>query len=217
MRQSANAEADEIEDDISALNLECHRKVAQESHQYFVDVTKRCAKEWADINELECKSVLTNDQEEQLAVLKHKFNVVNVVNVVLSADYQMSKLVPYWGLSPQPGSTYYLQKLSHDILGIVNHATDVSAVYLFNETAGPKNTDHTVSYITDYLETLPDWIRVHLFLDNTCSTSKDFYTMAWVHEMVQQGRIDFSYEIHSRPTLFQNCEELQPERCVFHK
>lgn len=135
--------------------------MARESHQYFVYVTEQCAKEWADINELERKSSLTNDEEEQLAVLKHKFNVV------LSADYQMSKLVPYWGFSPQPGSTYYLHKLSHDILGIVNHATDVSAVYLFDETVGPKNTDHTVSYITDHLATLPDWIhRVHLFLDN---------------------------------------------------
>lgn len=61
LRRSANAEADEIkriEDDITSLNqdLECHRKVAQESHQYFVDVTKRCAKQWADINELEHKS-----------------------------------------------------------------------------------------------------------------------------------------------------------------
>ena len=102
-------------------------------------------------------------------MLKHKFNVV------LSADYQMLKLTPYWELSPQPGSTYYLQKLSHNTLGIVNHGTDVSAVYLFDETVGPKNTDHTVSYITDFLETLPDWIhRVHLFLDNTCSTNKNF-------------------------------------------
>ena len=101
----------------------------------------------------------------------------------------MLKLVPYWGLSPQPGSTYYLQKLSHDILGIVSQATDVSAIYLFDETVGPKNTDHTVSYIT---ETLPDWIhRVHLFLDKTCSINKNFYAMAWACEMVQQGRIDF--------------------------
>ncbi len=41
----------------------------------------------------------------------------------------MSKMVPHWGYSPQPGSTYYLQKLSHDILGIVNHSNDQSAIY----------------------------------------------------------------------------------------
>lgn len=78
-------------------------------------------------------------------MLKHRFNPV------VSADCQMSKLVPYWGMSAQPGSTYYLQKLSHDILGIVNHATNKSAVYLFDERVGPKNTDHTVSYITHFI------------------------------------------------------------------
>lgn len=104
----------------------------------------------------------------------------------------MSKLVPYWGQSPQPASTYYLQKLSHDIFGIVNHATNNSAVYLFDERVGPKNTDHTVSYLSHYISQLPDWMRrIHLFLDNTCSTNKHWYAMAWAMEMVQQGKLDF--------------------------
>ena len=91
--------------------------------------------------------------------------------MVLSADYQMCKLVPYWGMSAQPGSTYYLQKLNHDIFGIVNHSTNAAAVYLFDEKVGPKNTDHTVSYLFHYFNTFPDWVRrIHLFLDNTCST-----------------------------------------------
>ena len=131
------------------------------------------------------KKSLTDEEAEKLAVLKHKFNLV------ISADYKMSKLVPYWGLSPQTGSTYYLQKLSHDILGIVNHATGLSTVYLFDDTVDPKNT---VSYITHFLGVLPNWIRcIHLFLDNTCSTNKNFYCMAWAWacEMVQQGRCDF--------------------------
>ena len=66
----------------------------------------------------------------------------------------MCKLVPYWGLSPQPGSTYYLQKLNHDIFGIVNHAQNSSSVYLFDERVGPKNTDHTISYLCDYFSKL---------------------------------------------------------------
>ena len=111
---------------------------------------------------------------------------------MISADYQMNKLVPYWGLSPQPGSTYYLQKLSHDIYGIVNHATNSSVVYLLDERIGPKNTDHTISYTMHYISNLPDWVRrVHLFLDNTCSTNKNFYLMGWAWEMVQQGQLDF--------------------------
>lgn len=136
------------------------------------------------------KTTATWDEakEQELTVLKNTFNLV------VSADYQMSKLVPYWGFSPQPGSTYYLQKLSHDIFGIVNHGSNKSAVYLLDERVGPKNTDHTVSYLTDFITKLPTWIRrLHLFMDNTCSTNKNWYSMAWAFEMVQQchGRLEF--------------------------
>lgn len=65
-------------------------------------------------------------------------------------------------------------------------------MYLLDERVGSKNTDHTVSYTMDYIAKLPSWIRrVHLFLDNTCSTNKNFYAMAWACEMVQQGKCDF--------------------------
>ena len=59
----------------------------------------------------------------------------------------MGKLVPYWGESPQPGNTYYFQKLNW--FGIVNHATNKAAVYLFDERIGPQNTDflpHSLPY-----------------------------------------------------------------------
>ena len=176
-----------IEDEMTALkqSLERHRQESEGAHKYFMDVTKKCSKEWAEI-ELEGRLPELTGDEEKLEVMKHKFNLV------LAADYQMGKLVPYWGQSPQPGSTYYLQKLNHDVFGIVNHAIGLSAVYVFDERVGPKTTDHTVSYITHYLGTLPDWLRrIHLFLDNTCSTNKNFYLMAWAMELVQQGKVDF--------------------------
>lgn len=50
----------------------------------------------------------------------------------------MSKLVPHWGFSPQPGLTYYFQKLSHDILGIVNHSDKTSCIYIFDERQAHK-------------------------------------------------------------------------------
>ena len=81
-------------------SLERHRQKSEGAHKYFMDVTKKCSKEWAEIVELEGRlPELTDDEEEKLAVMKHKFNLV------LAADYQMGKLVPYWGQSPQPGST----------------------------------------------------------------------------------------------------------------
>jgi len=81
----------------------------------------------------------------------------------------MSKLLPYWGESPQPGSTYYLQKVSYDVFGIVDHRKKGGHVYVMSEIVGPKKTDHTTSYLLHYLKTtgkVPEWVRrVHLFLD----------------------------------------------------
>ena len=75
--------------------------------------------------------------------------------------------------------------MSHDIFGIVNHATEKTTVDLFDERIGPKNTDHTVSYLTNFLSELPHLLRrVHLFLDNTCATNKNWYLMAWALEML---------------------------------
>ncbi len=178
-----------LEDEIRCLKQqnENHRAETNQSHVYFVEVTKRCSSEWAEITSLEQKETTLSDEEKAtLDGLKSKFNLV------LSADFQMSKLVPYWGLSAQPGSTYYLQKLNHDVFGIVNHGSNLSTGYLFDERVGPKNTDHTVSHLTDYISHLPAWIRrIHLFLDNTRSTNKNFYMMGWAYEMVQQKKVDF--------------------------
>ena len=129
---------------------------------------------------------LSGEENGRLDDMKRKFILV------ISADYQMCKLVPYWGLTAQPGCTYYLQKLNHDIFGIVNHANELSSVFLFDERVGPKNTDHTISYLCEYLSKLPTWIhRVHLFLDNTSSTNKNCFLMAWAYEMIQQSKLSF--------------------------
>ena len=191
LRQTAASETEELiklDDELKSLrqSLEDHRDEARAGHHHFVEVTEHCEKEWKKIIELEAKPTLEDNEKEELEVLKHNFNLV------VSADYQMSKLVPQWGLSPQPGSTYYLQKLSHDIFGVVNHATTKSTVYLFDERVGPKNTDHTVSYVSHFIAELPLWVcRLHLFLDNTCSTNKNWYTMAWASKLIQQGKLDF--------------------------
>ena len=170
IRQSGSATEEEqakLLEEIAQLNknLDAHKEHAQKSHTYYHEVVQRSFKEMENIQQ----------QTTDLETVKHNFTLV------LSADYQMQKLVPYWGFSPQPGSTYYLQKLSHDILGIVNHSTGKTQLYIFNETVGPKNTDHTVSYLQHYIcqsGKVPSWVRrVHLYLDNTGSTNKNAYFM----------------------------------------
>lgn len=71
-----------------------------EHHAYNVEVTKQCSSEWAEITSLEQKATLTNEETVHLNGLKKRFNLV------LSAEFQMCQLVPYWGCSAQPGCTY---------------------------------------------------------------------------------------------------------------
>ena len=49
----------------------------------------------------------------------------------------MNKLFPYWGRSPQPGQTYYLQKVSY-VFGVVDHREGGGHVYHVSEIYGPK-------------------------------------------------------------------------------
>ena len=204
IRQTGSASVEEcqgIEAEIKTLqeSLEEHRTKAKCSHEYYLDMVKRCKDALQKIEQCEADST---DSTEELVQLRERFTLT------LSADYQMSKLIPHWGLLPQPGSTYYLQKLSHDILGIVNHSDEKkSAIYVFSECVGPKNTDHTVSYMTDYLcesGLVPPWVkRLHIFMDNACSTNKNSYMLGWANEMVQQGwfcfiRISFLISGHTK-------------------
>ena len=124
IRQSGSAtehEQKELEASISTLEnqLEEHKSEALSSQQNFNEAVSRCSQEWKIIEELEENGT----DPDNLASHKHSFTLV------ISADYQMSKLIPHWGYSPQPGSTYYLQKLSHDIFGIVDHHENKSVVY----------------------------------------------------------------------------------------
>jgi len=193
IRQTGSADDSQqrqLESDIAQISsdLETHREHSRKSHEYYKDITSRCYEDWKTICALESKD-RNAEENEKLEKLYHNFTVV------LSADYQMQKLVPYWGQSPQPGSTYYLQKLSNDIFGIVNHCHGHSTIYIFDETVGPKNTDHTTSLLTQYIRNtsrLPMWVRrIHIFLDNTGSTNKNAYFMGWAMEMVQQKLVDY--------------------------
>ena len=193
IRQTGSADSEEqktIEAEIAALTekLEKHCENAKKSHDYYTEAKDRCKREWKEIESLEEKQERTEQEEDTLEMLKHTFTAV------ISVDYQMQKQVPHWSHSPQPGATYYLQKMSHDIFGIVDHSNDQSTLYIFDETVGPKNTDHTISLLMRYMngERLPSCVkRWHIFLDNTGSTNKNAYFMGWGMEMIQNGSIDY--------------------------
>ena len=171
--QSGNVDAVEVEElnkEKQSLesNLQEHKDIARESLEYYKEMKEKCCEQWKEITTLESKADRNTTEDEKLEQLKHCFTLT------VSADYQMQKLVPYWGSSPQPGSTYFLQKLSYDIFGIVDHRDESSSTYIFDERVGSKTADHTISYILHYLKSagkVPSWVtRLHVFFDNAGST-----------------------------------------------
>ena len=95
--ESGTLESLEKEKEELADSLRDHKEVACESLQYYKSMKEKCAKQWQALVELEENSPRTDAEEERLKGLKHCYTLL------LSADYQMQKLIPHWGQSPRPG------------------------------------------------------------------------------------------------------------------
>ena len=193
LRQSGNAsEADiqpveqrkeELESELSA-----HREAANKSREHYKAVAAKSKDDWGKIAAITNSHAPSRSERDRLATLKHCFTLT------ISADYQQSKLIPSWCRSEQPGSTYYLQKVSHDIFGVVDHSQGKSTTYIFDERIGPKNTDHTISLLHQYWKVFSaqhPWVRRYaIYLDNAGSTNKNKYLFSWAMEMVRNRIVD---------------------------
>ena len=193
LRQSGSAPEQELrsvqlEVETSEQTLKSHKEEASAGRDYYNTTVLTCKENWAKIVQLSSTPDPTSETLAQLATAQHLFTLV------LSADYQQSKLIPHWGHSEQPGSTYYLQKLSFDIFGIVDHRNDKNFITVFDEGIGPKNTDHTISLLSRYISSAVadhPWIkRVCVFLDNAGSTNKNRYLFSWGMEFVEGRHLD---------------------------
>ena len=74
----------------------------------------------------------------------------------------MTKVIPFWEKSAQPGITYYMKKVSHDFIEIIDHCDESKHVVIFDERIGPKNIDYKVSMLTHYIKhsgLIPLWVR----------------------------------------------------------
>ena len=95
MKQTGTSSVDiqALEEEITGLraSLEEHKQTATKSHQYHKE---RCEKQWKEITKLEQKQNLSESELQHFTTRKHTFTLT------LSCDYQMSKLVPFWGCSP---------------------------------------------------------------------------------------------------------------------
>jgi hypothetical protein len=125
--------------------LAAHKKVAQEALEHYRFTVEKCKQDWKAIVTLSSQDELSDASSRELEHLKESFMLV------VSADYQMTKLIPHWGSSDQPGISYYLRKVSHDLFGIVDHRDETKYVAIFDERVGPKNSNHTISILHHYL------------------------------------------------------------------
>ena len=185
LRQSGSAIGDDIkshEETVAEIEQELkeHKCSATDSQTFYRETTSKCFQSWNSINTLMSMATRNDEEEEELASKRHVFTLT------IGADYQQSKLIPYWGKTAQPGSTYYLQKASHD---------GQQHITLFDERIGPKNTDHTISILHSYLKRVTEqhsWIkRALIFLDNAASTNKNRYLFSWGTELVEQRMLDY--------------------------
>ena len=134
------------------------------------------------------------------------------------------------GRQNTPGSTYYLQKVSHDLFGITDHSTDTSVMYLFDERIGSKNTNHTISLLTHFWQRLHHqhpWIRrLSIFLDNATSTNSKKFLFSWAMEMVSRSELDhlhisFMVADHTKfaPDRLFFCDRkcIQERGCIYYQ
>ena len=180
---SLEAKLEEVEKELK------HKETASDARAHYRDVTLNCKDEWNTICRLQNTTQRSTSEMQQLE------EATNTFCLVLSADYQQSKLVPHWDATAQPGLSYYLQKVSHDILGIVDHRNEKATIYIFDERFGPKSTDHTISFLDSYITQIQiahPWMkRFCIFLDNAASTNKNKFMLSWCYEMVSQRKADF--------------------------
>ena len=106
----------------AADKLADHKKVAQEALEHYRFTVEKCKEDWKAIVTLSSQEELSDASRKELDSLQKSFVLVT------SADYQMTKLIPYWGSSDQPAISYYLRKASHDLFGIVDHRDETQSM-----------------------------------------------------------------------------------------
>ena len=188
LRESGNAQQEDVaaHDTLAKsyrLLLAEHKEIAQASIDEYKEAREKSTQDYQRIAELQKNGCANEEEEEEL--MQKKANL----NVCVDADYQQAKLIPHWGYTPQPGTTYYKQKLSNDIFGVVVHTEPVRRLYTWHEgAAGAKTSDHTITCLEDCIGKLEAWVQhVTIVLDNA-QINKNQYVVNWMQEVARSGR-----------------------------
>ena len=188
LRESGNAQQEDVaaHDTLAKsyrLLLAEHKEIAQASIDEYKEAREKSTQDYQRIAELQKNGCANEEEEEEL--MQKKANL----NVCVHADYQQAKLIPHWGYTPQPGTTYYKQKLSNDIFGVVVHNEPVRRLYTWHEgAAGAKTSDHTITCLDDCIGKLEAWVQhVTIVVDNA-QINKNQYVVNWMQEVARSGR-----------------------------
>ena len=92
--QSGSAQEQEVKDveakiKVSEEELHTHRDDASAARDYYNLMTTKCKEEWEEITTLSMEQDPSEETVSKLTVAKHTFTLV------LSADFQQSKLTPH--------------------------------------------------------------------------------------------------------------------------
>ena len=192
LRQSGHSTEESIREQEEAMAhytalLQEHKEEAQAGLEYYRRLTSQTESTYRCICILQQQD-LTPVKSAELKQLKREFSAF------ISADYMMGKNLPYWGELAQPSKTYYMMKLVCDVFGIVDHSSGKRYAYLCDEcAAGPKSTDHTLTFFDHVVRMHIDkWVRhLTLCLDNA-RICKNQYLVAWATEWMEKKRFDSS-------------------------
>ena len=86
-----------------------HKDDAQDALEYYRKLSVETRVKYAQITSLLSEDVMLTELQSEYSAF-------------VSADYMMSKNLPFWGESPQPAKTYYQMKLVCDVFGIIDHS-----------------------------------------------------------------------------------------------
>lgn len=191
LQQNGNGDEDRIREfqnlaESYRLLLEEHKMEANRELHHYRQQTKQSRNLYCEIKGMQCEKDQNAEDRRRLEKLK------NELSFTLSLDFQQSKLIPHWGNIAQPGETYYLRKLVHNIFAIIDHALDEKTIYVSDERACPtKNVDLTISLVDHYIQNkIPNWVRhLRLYMDNG-PTNRNQYMIQYATELVQSDKYD---------------------------
>ena len=165
------------------LNLQNHKDDAQKALECYRTLVVKTQAEYTEITSL-LKKDRTSAEEKRLLMLQKNYSGF------VSADYMMSKNLPFWGELPQPAKMYYQMKLVCDVFVIVDHSKKPNNyTYLCDElAAGPKNTDHTISFLKHFIDShINTWVQLITFCLDNARICKCKYLLAWADQLVEKG------------------------------